>query len=156
MLRNRVYRLGNVHIYVVPSCRVVDFLIFRNCVFKLRKVQIWAVAGYKNVYLMFVFVCETFRYFQYFLQKGRFPDAQESRFQAANLSNMDNDFLPVVRSATSQESRLRLRNVQISAVPSWKQVDLLMLRNRVFIVRNVERMAVLYSNEFDFWCSGIA
>ena len=33
---------------------------------------------------------------------------------------------------------LWLRNVQITAVPSCKRVDLLMLRNRVFRVRNVK------------------
>ena len=36
MLRNRIFRLRKVHIRVVPSCKVVDLLIDRNGVFRLR------------------------------------------------------------------------------------------------------------------------
>ena len=38
--RNRVFRLGNVDIWVVPSFYLVDLLMFRNCVLKLKNVLI--------------------------------------------------------------------------------------------------------------------
>ena len=40
ILRNRVFKLFNFQICVVPSSKVVDLLIFRKSVFKLQNVQI--------------------------------------------------------------------------------------------------------------------
>ncbi len=41
ILRNRVLRLGNVHIWAVPPYYVVDLIFLRNRFFRLRNVQIW-------------------------------------------------------------------------------------------------------------------
>ena len=43
VLRNRVLRLGNVYMWVVLPFYVVDLLMFRNCVLKLKNVKIRAV-----------------------------------------------------------------------------------------------------------------
>ena len=40
ILRKRVLKLGYVHIWVVPPSYVVDLLILRNRVFRLRNVEI--------------------------------------------------------------------------------------------------------------------
>ena len=42
-IRNRVLRLGNVHVWIVPPCYVVDLLLLRNCIFGLRIVYRWGV-----------------------------------------------------------------------------------------------------------------
>ena len=44
--------LGNVHIWVVPLCYVIDLPIPRNRVFRLRNVQIWVVLFWKEVVLL--------------------------------------------------------------------------------------------------------
>ena len=54
MLRNRVFREGNVHIFVVPSCVVIDLMVFRNYVFELRNLPIWTAPNYMGVYLLIV------------------------------------------------------------------------------------------------------
>ena len=43
ILRNRVFRLRNVQIWEVLSWKVVFLLIFTNSGFKLQNVQIWTV-----------------------------------------------------------------------------------------------------------------
>ena len=105
---------------------------------------------------------------------GRFDDPQESRFQASKRSNMSSAVLQGGRSADFPNYVLKLQNVQIWTVSKCKGVymlivrmsysgsklsdksstilkrdDLLMLRNSVFTVRNVEIWAVLSSNEDD-------
>ena len=121
MLRNRVYRLGNVHIWVVLSVKVVDLMMFRNCVFKLRKNSRMGCAD---------------------LQEGRFADCQEWRFRLRNVQ---------IRAVPSSKSvdLLMLRNrvfrvpsVQICAVLTSNVVDFLILRNRVFRLRNFQKWAV--------------
>ena len=67
ILRNRVLRLGNVHISVVSLCYVVDLLILKNRVGRLRNVQIWVSAV---------------------LEGGRPADIQEFCFHAAKRSDM--------------------------------------------------------------------
>ena len=47
---------------------------------------------------------ETARYVSAIMQEGRFTDAQESLYQAANRSNMVNAVLQCCRLTTSQES----------------------------------------------------
>ena len=68
------------------------------------------------------------------LQEGRFDDAQESRFQVSNRSNTGNEVLQGGLLANSQESRFQ------SPIRSdrGRSIRFLMLRNRVFRVRNVE------------------
>ena len=44
--------LGNFHIWVVPLCYVVDFLIPKNRVFRLRNVQICVVLFWNEVVLL--------------------------------------------------------------------------------------------------------
>ena len=50
ILRNRIFRLGNVQICVVLSWMLVILLIFTNSVFKLQNLQIWSVSKCKSVY----------------------------------------------------------------------------------------------------------
>ena len=86
-LRNRVLRLENVHICVVPPCYVVDILILRNYVFRLRKVQI-SVALSRKVVVLLIFRNSVSK-----LQKGSdmdcvelqggFADVHELWFQGA-------------------------------------------------------------------------
>ena len=93
----------------------------------------------------------------------RFVDSQESRFQATKRSNMGSAVLIGGRSADFTNYVFKLQNVQIWTVSKCKRVyllivrmafsvskrsdksntflkrdDLLMLRYRVFTVRNVE------------------
>ena len=67
VLRKRVLRFGNVHIWVVPPCYVVDLLILKNRVGRLRNVQTWVSAV---------------------LDGGRSADIQEFCFYAAKRSDM--------------------------------------------------------------------
>ena len=71
------------------------------------------------------------------LQEGRFNDAQESRFKAANRSNMGNAVLQEERLATAQESRFQAAKRSDMRSASCKKVDLLMFRNRVFRMRKL-------------------
>ena len=104
----------------------------------------------------------------------RFDDSQESGFQATKRSNMGSAVLQGGRSADFPNYVLKLQNFQIWTVSKCKGVyllivrmafsgsklsdkssnilkrnDLLMLRNSVFTVRNVENWAVLSSNDVD-------
>ena len=45
-VRNGISRLRNVQITAVQSCKIVDFLMLRNRVFKLTNVQICIVTSY--------------------------------------------------------------------------------------------------------------
>ncbi len=66
---------------------------------------------------------------------GRFVDIQEFFFETAKLSDMDCvelHYLLIVRNGI-----FRLLNVQILAVLSSNEVDLLMLKNRVFKLLNI-------------------
>ena len=85
MLRNRVFKLGKVHIWVVQSCKGDDLLMFRNLVFRLRNVQIWTVLSCKVVDVLML-RNGVFR--QRDLQEGRKADAQESRIEPAKGSDM--------------------------------------------------------------------
>ena len=49
ILRNRVLRLGNIHIWVVPPFYVVDLQMFNKCVLNLKNVQIWTVPNCSGV-----------------------------------------------------------------------------------------------------------
>ena len=64
-------------------------------------------------------------------------DVQEFCFQAAKLSYTECAELRGVYLLIVRNGIFKLRNVQVSAGPSCKRVDLLMLRNSVFTVRNV-------------------
>ena len=120
-------RLGNVYIWVVPPCYVVDLMVLRNRVFRLRNVQIYVVLSWKVVVVLIftnsVSSCKTFNMICVELQMCLFADCQVCHF--------------------------RSRKFQVIAVPSFKRVDLLMFTNISFMVRNVEICAVLSSNEFD-------
>ena len=101
MLRNRVLRVGKVHIWPSPPCYVVDLLILRNR----------------------VLVFETFKYGSAVLEVGRFADIHEFCFQAAKRSDMECVVLQGCLFADRQECHFRLRSVQIKAEPSCKRVD---------------------------------
>ena len=79
-------------------------------------------------------------------QWGWLATSQKSRFQAAKRSNMSSAIQQEDRSPDAQESRIRLRNVQIWALLSCCKIDLLMFRNRVFSVRKVQKWVLLSSN----------
>ncbi len=50
MFRNSVFKLQNVQIWAVPTCKGVYLLIVRNGIFRLRNVQIRAVPPFKRVF----------------------------------------------------------------------------------------------------------
>ena len=77
---------------------------------------------------------------------GRFGDIQELRFKPEKRSDMDSAELQGDLFPDCQEWYFQAAKVQIRAVPSCKWVDLLIRRNRVFRVRNVEIWAVLSNN----------
>ena len=108
MFRNRVFRLFR-------PAKGVNLLMIRNSVFRLRNVKIWTVPSFKAVDLLM-------------LRNGFFRqrDVRFGQCQPASGRNAD-----------AQESHIILRNVQIWAVPSCKWVDVVMLRNYVFRMRNV-------------------
>ena len=106
---------------------MVDLLILKNRVFRLRNVQIWVVRPWKVTVLLIFTNC----------------------FQAAKRSDMDCVELQGVYLLIDMNGIFGLRKVQIRAVPSCKSVDLLILRSSVLTVRNVEIWAALSSNEVD-------
>ena len=67
IIKNRVLRLGNVHIWLDSPFYVVDLLILRNCIIRIRNVQ-------------YGLCC---------LEGGRSADIHEICFQAAKRLNMD-------------------------------------------------------------------
>ena len=68
-----------------------DLLMYRNPVFSVRNVQIWVVLSSILVDLVTLinrfFRLRNGEIFIAILEEGRFADAQEFRFQAANISN---------------------------------------------------------------------
>ena len=68
----------------------------------------------------------------------RFADVHEFRFKLEKSSDMGCAVLQGVLLTDSTNGIIRQRNVCIRAVPSYKMVDLLMLRNRVFRLPNVQ------------------
>ncbi len=84
------------------------------------------------------------------LEVGRSADIHEFCFQGAKLSDMDRVDVQGVPFADCHEWHFWSRNVKIIAVPCCKRVDLLMLKNSSFRVRNVEICAVLSRNEVDW------
>ena len=154
IIRNRVLRLGNVHVWVVSLFYVVNLLMLRNRVLRLRIVQKWVMLSWNCWCSGFAYSgCETFVCGSSVMKGLRFADSQESRFLASNRSNMGSTVLLGGRSANIQEfcfqaakrsdmvcaelqgglfadcqyGIFRLRYVRIRAVPSCKRVDLLML-----------------------------
>ncbi len=102
-------KLGNVHIWAVPPCYVVELMILRNRVFRLRNVNMGSAV----------------------LQGGRSANIHELCFQAAKRSDKVCVYLQWVLFADCPESHFRSRNVQIIAVSSYKRVDLLIFTNIV-------------------------
>ena len=106
----RIQVLNCVKIWLVPYCEVVKFFIFKNRVFMLWIFQICALPTWKDFYfLMFnnrIFGWELFKYGWCHPETGRL--------------------------ITSQESRFKIRNVQIFTVPSCKKVYLPVIRKRLF------------------------
>ena len=80
------------------------------------------------------------------LEGGRSADIHEFCFQTGKRSDMDCIELQGGQIADSQEWDLMLRKDQIIRVPSCKRIYLLMLRNSVFTVRNIDIWAVQSSN----------
>ena len=107
IFRKRVFRLGNVQIWVYTPCYVVDFLILRNRFSASKRSNMSSAV----------------------LEVGRFTDIYEFCFQAAKRSEMNCDEVQGVLLLIVRNGIFRLRNFQIRAVPSCKRVDLLILRN---------------------------
>ena len=83
------------------------------------------------------------------LEGGRSAHIHELCFHATERLDIDCIELQGVYLLIVRNGIFMLRNVQIRAVPSCKRVDLFMLRNSVFTVRNVEIWAVVSINEVD-------
>ena len=115
MLKDRVFRLLNFQKCAVPSRNGVDLLMLRNRLFMFRKVM-----------------------------KGlRFADTQVSCFEVCKRSHKGCAALLVVHLLMLRNLVFMLRNIQICAVPSWKDFDLLIPRNRILRLRNVQLNVVL-------------
>ena len=80
----------------------------------------------------------------------RFDDSYDSSFHASKISNMCSAVLFGGRSADIQEFCFQAAKFQIWTLPKCKGVYLLIVRNSIFRLRNVELLAVLSSNEVDF------
>ena len=74
---------------------------------------------------------------KYRLAIGSNTNAQESHFQAEDLSGMGSAVLQGVDLLLLRNRVLRLRSFHIWAVPSYIGVNLLMLRNGLFRATNV-------------------
>ena len=114
--KNRVFRLRNVQIWVVLFWKKVVLLIFSNFVSKLQNVQICSMSKCNGVYLLIVI----------------------NGILAAKRSDKSSTILQECRFARFRNSVFPVRNVEIWAVLSSNNVDLLKLRNRVFSLRNVQ------------------
>ena len=112
MLKNRVSRLGIIHIWVVPSYKVFDLLFFRNSVLKLRNVQYAELQGvlFADCQEWSFQAAKPLEMRSTILQEGRFADAQEERIQAAKSSEMGSAVPQRSRFADSQESRFQAAN----------------------------------------------
>ena len=119
-VRNGIFRLRNVQIRATPSCKRVDFLKLRNYVFRVRSAEIWAVLSSNEVDLLM-------------LRNSVFKLRKVEIWACcpATISICD-----------SQESRIQSANVSKWGVLSRKGVDLLMFRNRLFMLRKVQMCAV--------------
>ena len=98
------------------GCRSADF---PNYVFKLQNVQIWTVSKCKSVYLLIV----------------------RMAFSGSKRSDRSSTFLKRDDLLMFRDSVFTVRNVEIWAVLSSNEVNLLMLKNRVFCsetIRNVQ------------------
>ena len=82
------------------------------------------------------------------LESGRTADTHEFCFQAAEISDMVCVELHWCLFPDCQVCYFRSPKFQIIAVPFFKRVDLLMITNIGFRVRNVEICAVQSSKEF--------
>ena len=94
------------YIRAVSPCYVVDLMILRNRVLRLRNVQIWVVLSWKLVvcwYSRILFSsCKTFRYGMRRSARSIFAESQEWHFQAAKCSYMSSTIIAEVRFAHAQ------------------------------------------------------
>ena len=81
LLRNRVFRLGKVHIWLVPPCNVVNSLMSQELRFQPAKRSVMECAE---------------------MQGGLFADCQEWRIQDAKRSDMSSALLREGRYADTQ------------------------------------------------------
>ena len=142
MLRNRVFRLGKVQKWSLPSRKVVDLLMLRNRVFRLRCAQIWVMPSWKGLisYLSVIAFsgCETFRYWQLRDTRGSIFCFLGIKFQLRNLKLWVEPRFKWVNFLILKKHVFRLRNIQVRAVPTRKDFIFLMLRNCVFTLRIVQ------------------
>ena len=122
MLRNRVFMVRNAEILRVLSSNEADLLMKRNRVFSLRNVQIWALSSRKDFNLLILRNrLEAWKISLiscYALLGGRFADDQKSRIHAANRSKMCSASPPLFNLLMLRNRLCRLRNIQMWAVPS--------------------------------------
>ena len=126
ILMNRVFKLRNIQICVVLSCKVVVVLIFTNFVFKLQNVMC-RTAMCSICWLSWIAfsvskradICITI------LQVGRFANIHECWFQGAKRWNMCSAAQLRVWLADSQESRFQ-------AAKRWEMCFTVMRKLRFF------------------------
>ena len=132
-LRNCVFRLRNDQLWLLRSWKVVVLLIFTKSVFKLQNVQVWTVSNCKGVYLLIVRHCIfRSRIFQIFVNH---PTRDSFSWSSRNV--------------------VRVRNVEICAVLSSNEVDLLMLKKRVFGRETIRNEQCSNESSSICWYSGI-
>ncbi len=100
--------------------------------------------------------CETVRYFQRYPWRGSFSDAQEFRFQAANISNTGIAVLQKGRLATSQITCFRLWNVQICAVTCYKSTIYWLWGFASSVIENFRYVQWWHETNLICWCLWIA
>ena len=147
MLMYRVFKLRIVQIWAMLSWKDFDMLILCNRVFRHRNIQIWVVLALK----MFVLLIFTNSLFQAAkcsnmdcveLQVCLFVDWQEWHLQVSKRSDNCSTIQQDGRFADFTNSGFRGRNVEICANLSSNEVDLLILRIRVFRLRIFLKCAV--------------
>ena len=90
------------------------------------------------------------------VMKGvRFADTQESCFEAWKRSHMGCAALQFGRYADAQESRIQAANRSNMGSAAPPVYNLLMLRNRLFGLRNIQIWAVTKWKDFVCWITGI-
>ncbi len=168
MFTNSGFKVRNIDISSTLSSNEVDLLMLRNRVFRQRNDQIWQFVmkglrfadtqescfeAWKSSQMgCSALLCGLFADFQEsrfqstkrsnmcsaVLEYGRSAYFHEFCFQAAKRSDMDCVELQGCRFADCQERHFQAAKRSDKSGTILQEVDFLMLRNRVFKVRNVE------------------
>ena len=124
MFSNCVFSVRNVEIWAVLSSNEVDLLLLRNRVFMVRNAEKWAVLFTMRPICWCSGIaysgCESFKNGECFPDSVLFADGQEWLIHFAKYSNVGIFAMKELQFAGSQESSFQASNFEKFTVPSRK------------------------------------